>query len=154
MKSIDNADAGQAGAAAQRNSDATARARQNASAPYAILALVPILLTIISIPTFGAPTGGWGDLNSMFFQFASLLINPATTFLGMRMAARFVDRGPRRLAQLGGLLALIAIVPMFMWSYGTLWPLYLGCGITLAAAALIIASSIWVFAISKDSQAK
>ncbi len=150
VESIGSADGGQSGAADQRKSDeAKARARQSGAARVALLALIPILYTICMLPTLGTTVTGWGKVGAYFFQLTSLLINPAIAILGIIVTARIVDRGPKRLARLGGMLALIALVPMFMWDYDTLWPLYLACGITLTAAGLIIGSSFWVFASSR-----
>ncbi|HEX8600147.1 MAG TPA: hypothetical protein VF952_16720 [Chloroflexia bacterium] len=137
---------GQTSADVQRSSDrAKPRTSRRDFAIVGFVAVIPILCNILALQRVVPTAVGLWQLDAALFLFASLLINPATAALGMLVAVGFVHNGPKRLARLGSLLALVAIVPLFMWliwQYKILWPLYLGSGITLAAAALIIGSSI------------
>lgn len=130
-------------AAKQLNGETKVRAGQRGFAALGLLALIPFLCNIMAIPQVGERGTSWGYLMANFYILASLLMNPATALLGVIVARRLGKFGARRMAQLGSLLAMIALVPMFTWEYDILWPLYLGCGMTLVAAALIVGSSIF-----------
>ncbi|HUS16008.1 MAG TPA: hypothetical protein VM536_13465 [Chloroflexia bacterium] len=104
----------------------------------ALLALISLACNLMAFSLLRTHVVGWGNMFGYLFKQPSLLINPATAAVGALVAVLAGRRAARCRALAASSLALGALVLMWTSSYGEAWPLFLGSGLTLAAAALIL----------------
>jgi hypothetical protein len=122
------------------------------------LAIGLISLLVASVLWSAATVGPDSRFTDWLILFTCIGVSVANLLTGGAMALlarEFVDRGPRRLAALGAICLLGALIPLFASAndYPTYALAHVAAACTAAGGALVLSAAVWAIATSHPQRA-